>query len=141
MDLEAGDLITLYRRSQPGLGVIIEKVDDVISISKNGEENLKKLITEWNDGKDFRTRNRAISNFIEDTGLDDALVISFLQSNKFYRYSLGKPVKNIKNIKKTFVKIFWISKPSDYNVKIVRRNIDWFPIDWLRAPKKSKKIT
>ena len=141
MPLEIGSLVVLFRRNRPGSGLIIKKVDDILEISKEGDKNLKKLISDQNDGKDFKVRNLAISNFIEDTGLDDSLVISFLQSNKFYRYTVGAPVKNIKNIKKTFVKIYWLTAPSDYNMKTIRRNIDWFPIEWLRAPKKPKKIT
>ena len=141
MPLKVGDLITLYRRNNPGIGIIIKKTEDIIAICKNGEKNLQRLISDWNNGKNLKMRNLAISNFIESVGIEDGLVISFLQSNKFYRYSPEGPAKDIKKMKKTFVKIFWLSTPSEYSVKIIRRNIDWFPIEWLRAPKKPKKIT
>tara|TARA_R100000951_G_scaffold53052_3_gene44678 strand:+ start:1552 stop:1977 length:426 start_codon:yes stop_codon:yes gene_type:complete len=141
MPLETGSLVTLYRRTNPGVGMIIEKIDDIFSVSKNGQKDLEKLIRNWNNGNNLKTRNYAISNFIEESEIEDNLVISFLQSNGFYRYSQGNPKKNICKIKKTFVKIFWFSNPSDYNIKIIRRNIDWFPMEWLKAPKKPKKIT
>ena len=141
MPLETGSLVTLYRRINPGIGMVVEKIDDIFSVSKNGQKDLEKLIRSWNNGNNLKTRNYAISNFIEESEIEDNLVISFLQSNGFYRYSQVNPKKNICKIKKTFVKIFWFSNPSDYNIKIIRRNIDWFPMEWLKAPKKPKKIT
>ena len=111
----------------------------VSELTKNGERDIKKLVSSWNEGEDFKTRNQAISKFIEESRLSDDLAISFLQSNGFYRYSQKKTNKDIKKIKRAYVKVMWLSRPSDYNVTITRRKIDWFPEGWLRIVKQSKK--
>jgi len=139
VDVQLGDLVSLYRRTTPGLGVIITIVRDVSELTKNGERDIKKLVSSWNEGEDFKTRNQAISKFIEESRLSDDLAISFLQSNGFYRYSQKKTNKDIKKIKRAYVKVMWLSRPSDYNVTITRRKIDWFPEGWLRIVKQSKK--
>ena len=137
MRIQVGDLVSLYRRTTPGLGVIITKIDDVADLTKNGESDIKKLVSSWNAGLDFKTRNRAISAFIEESKIEDDLAISFLQSNGFYRYSQKKTNKDYKKIKRTYVKVMWLRRPSDYNVTITRRKIDWFPHSWLRILKEN----
>ncbi len=135
MDIQVGDLVSLYRRTRPGLGVIVAKVENVAELTKHGEKDIKKLVSSWNAGPDFKTRNRAISNFIEESRLDDDLAVSFLQSNGFYRYSQKKTNKDYNKIKRTYVKVMWLRRPSDYNVTITRRKIDWFPSNWLKIIK------
>ena len=125
MGIQVGDLVSLYRRTRPGLGVIVTKVDNVADLTKHGEKDIKKLVSSWNAGLDFKTRNRAISAFIEESKLDDDLAIS----------SQKKTNKDYNKIKRTYLKVMWLRRPSDYNVTITRRKIDWFPSNWLRIIK------
>lgn len=138
--MEIGHLVSLYRRIDPGIGIAISVVDDVLSLCPDGEKLAQKLINEWNNADDFRKRNNAIYQFIENSGLNEDIVTSFLQSNRFYRYTRGVKRQDIKKLKRKFVKIYWITKPSDYNIKITRRNIDWFPVEWLKSPENQKKL-
>jgi len=140
MKLKIGDIACLYRRDSPGVGMVIDKIDNIID-NEVIEVELQALIADWNHGNDFRSRNHAISRFIDKSGLGEDLVMAFLTSNGFYRYSRQAPRKNMNKINKSYIKIFWMMKPSNYNIKIIRRNIDWFPAKWLKVPKKQKKNT
>jgi hypothetical protein len=141
MAISIGDAVTLYRRDHPGIGMAVEKIEDITLEYGNIDKDLQTLIFSWNIGKDFRTKNYAISDFIEKSGLSEDLAMSFLTSNGFYRYARSTPPKNINKINKRFVKVFWFIKPSNYNIKIIKHNIDWYPTEWLKSAKKTKKNT
>ncbi len=139
MKLNIGELVNLYRRKSPGIGLVVDKIDHIIE-NEFVEIQLQTLITDWNHGKDFKSKNYAISRFIEKSGLEENLVMAFLTSNGFYRYGRLTPQKNLKEINKSFVKVFWMMVPSNYNIKPIIRNIDLYPTEWLKVLKKPKKL-
>ena len=55
MKLKIGDIACLYRRDSPGVGMVIDKIDNIID-NEVIEVELQALIADWNHGNDFRSR-------------------------------------------------------------------------------------
>lgn len=135
MSIEIGSMVRLYRRTNPGVGVVVRKIEDVSFYCKNGMDDITLLVERWNDTESYSDRNHVINDFLRASGIDHDLGSNFLITNGFYKYTHEKSGKSLKNIKYSYVKIFWISNPSDYNIRVTLRKVEWYPTKWLREVK------
>ena len=110
--MEIGDLVCLYRRKHKGVGIVLEKATlteaklEIIEIAKTAP---------WNEKENLK---RKALNGSGDKGIIEA---AFL-------YNLWQ--KNAK-LKKDFVYIKWLQRPSEYDQLKTTADADWFPADWV----------
>jgi hypothetical protein len=130
--MNIGSLVKLFRRITPGLGVIVEYIEDISFYCANGMDDIENLVDDWNKVTSYSGRNRVLNDFIFNSQMKDELGNSFLLTNGFYRYTYDKTDKNIKSVKLSYVKIMWIIPPSNYSIRTATTKIDWYPKKWLR---------
>ena len=133
--MQVGDLVTLFRRTNPGLGIIMEHVPDISVLCDHGEKDIEELVDMWNEAIDYSERNKALNHFLFYSRIDRDLGSNFLMTNGFYKYSVTKVYKEMDTVKLSFIKVMWICPPSDYNIRISRKKIQWYPAKWARIPK------
>ena len=133
--MEVGDLITMYRRTNPGLGIVLEYVGDISYLCRNGMRDIEDLLHQWNEADDFSSRTKAINEFMFYSKMPKDTADVFLLTNNFYRYTSIKTIRSINQIKLRYIKIIWVRPPSDYSVRISRKKIEWYPAKWARKIK------
>ena len=125
-----GELIKLYRRKRPGIGLIIFHVPDILQEMENPEA-LCALYKSREAGHTWQDRNRACHEFTEEAGLSIGLAEAFLRYNSFHSYQAEKP-KIPNGVKTDFVYVRWFKRPSEYEKVQTIRECAWYPADWLK---------
>ena len=133
--MEVGDLITMYRRTNPGLGIVLENVLDISYLCRNGMRDIEVLVEMWNEADNFSSRTKAINEFMFYSKMPKDIADVFLLTNNFYRYTTINTDKTVNQIKLRYIKIIWVSPPSDYSIRISRKKIEWYPTQWARKVK------
>tara|TARA_B100001123_G_scaffold74689_1_gene84132 strand:+ start:22139 stop:22504 length:366 start_codon:yes stop_codon:yes gene_type:complete len=117
--VKVGDLVCLYRRKKEGLGLVLKKEADLASMGGFEPELLyrpppaSKHINWW----------YAIEEAIRDA-IDPKAAQAYVSYNHY-----GKK----KNLKKKFVYVKWIKKPSDYHAEKMHEDEQWIPVDWVKS--------
>lgn len=135
MSLNIGDLVRLYRRTNPGLGVVVEYITDISFYCANGMDDILTLNEQWNEVEDYSGRNQVLNSFLKRAKMPNELSSTFLLTNGYYKYTYQKSNKNPDTIKLEYVKVLWILNPSDYTVRVTRKKEEWYPVLWLKEIK------
>ena len=122
MPVEVGDLVGFHRRKIPGMGIILEKVEDVLDAS-GVDHDLALQIAEEARGRTYWEKVHAVRELSGDivTPAQSLLKLFFQYNEKWCR----KP-------KTAFVRIKWFKPPSEYEGTI-RDEEGWYPADWVRS--------
>ena len=123
--IRKGDLVKFYRRKKPGLGLVMKHTPDVIK-SLNESRQLEILCNGYQDAKTWKERRRVREEFVEKSGIEEELANAFLLYNKFDGSLAGH------KIKKEFVFISWVKRPSNYETTEIRDRFGWYPAKWLQ---------
>ena len=118
-----GDLVCMYRRKKKGLGIVLEKVDDIAQsagIEKSFDEVLAELSAIGD--RDYKARS-VYKHTVSEAATNPELVkVMMLYNGQGWN---RKP-------KKTFVRIRWFEQPSAYEMTDLGKTEDWCPSDWLK---------
>ena len=120
-----GDLVKLFRRKRPGLGIVVHCIPDVMSQIPHQDE-IQQLLTMHTVPKTWQERALARQTFIENSGLDRAIAEAFIQYNAF-----NGPTSPAKS-KKEFVYIRWAQRPSEYEQWRIQAPGAWYPREWCK---------
>lgn len=118
-----GDLVCMYRRKKKGLGIVLEKVDDIAQsagIEKSFDQVLEELAAIRD--RDYNARNAYRRTVTESATNPEMVKVMMLYNGQGWN---RKP-------KKTFVRVRWFEQPSAYEVKQSGKIEDWCPSDWLK---------
>jgi len=127
--VKVGDLVYLYRRKRPGLGIVVKYMPDAIS-QLGIEKELGSTLTQWHDAATWRERELLRLAFTQKSA-DKEAAEAFMHYNSFYSPSIKDQTK----LKREFVWVKWIHLPSDYEMIKMKQTSGWFPIDWFKMYK------
>ena len=118
-----GDLVCMYRRKKKGLGIVLEKVDDIAQsagIEKSFDEVLGEL--ESMRDRDYKARSAYKQAVSESATNPEFVKVMLLYNGQAWN---RKP-------KKAFVRVRWFEQPSAYEMTDLGKLEDWCPSDWLK---------
>ena len=110
--MKVGELVCLYRRKHKGVGIVLEK--ETLT-------NEKIKIIEIAQKADWKQKQELKQKALRNTQQKSLIEAAFL-------YNLWQ--KNAK-LKKEFVYIKWLQRPSEYEQIKTTADADWFPVDWV----------
>jgi hypothetical protein len=128
--VQIGDLVKLFRRKRPGLGLVTVEIKDIVKEMKNPEA-LCSLYKTRESGHTFQQRNAGCATFIEECGLPTEIAEAFLRYNSFHSYRPLKPLTK-GGPKVSFVYVRWFKAPSEYEQIAIKHNSGWYPAGWLK---------
>tara|TARA_B100000287_G_C20435502_1_gene703353 strand:+ start:135 stop:506 length:372 start_codon:yes stop_codon:yes gene_type:complete len=122
MPVQVGDLVGFYRRKSPGMGIILDKVDDVL-YECGVDHDVAFQIAKNAEGRTYWEKREAVKDLCggEYTEKPQMLKLFFQYNDKW----CSKP-------KKSFVRIKWFKQPRAYEGRIAE-NEGWYPADWVRS--------
>lgn len=123
-----GDLVALYRRKKPGMGLVVKHVPDIFKCVPMQIE-IEILFRQWKIAKSWKERELACNGFIGRSGLEESQAAAFLRYNAFQAVPSAE---GIKNLKKEFVLVSWVHRPSNYEMKEMRERVGWYPAEWFK---------
>ena len=121
MPVQVGDLVGFYRRKTPGMGIILQKVDNILEHA-GVDEHIAFQIAENAQGRTYWEKKSAIEDLSNGEKVHSTSLKLFFQYNDRW---CSKP-------KKSFVKIKWFKQPRAYEGRIAE-NEGWYPADWVRS--------
>jgi hypothetical protein len=121
MSVQVGDLVGFYRRKHPGMGIVLEKIDNILETA-GVDEHVAFQIAENAQGRTYWEKRSAIQDLCDGMVKDPRALRLFFQYNDKW---CSKP-------KKSFVKIKWFKQPRAYEGRIVE-NEGWYPADWVKS--------
>ena len=121
MPVRVGDLVGFYRRKSPGMGIVLDKIDDILDHA-GVDENIAFQIAENAQGRTYWEKKSAIEELCGGQKVHSTSLRLFFQYNDKW---CSKP-------KKSFVKIKWFKQPRAYEGRIAE-NEGWYPADWVRS--------
>ncbi len=124
--VEVGDLVYLYRRKKPGLGLVVRHVEDVVC-ELGIRDQLGEILTDWHTAGTWKERETLRTIFAKKAK-DKGMAEAFMHYNSFYSPS----IREHNRLKREFVWISWIKLPSDYEMSEMKQKSGWFPIDWFK---------
>lgn len=128
LDLKKGDLVCLFRRKTPGIGIVMRRHDSVLEELQEGSY-YQFFMDMYLDAINWRARKKACDYLIINSELDEDLVYAFLLNNSFFGMG-GTP--NWKNMKSDFIYVRWFSSPSNYEASRLEKDILWLPTEWFK---------
>ena len=122
MPVQVGDLVGFYRRKTPGMGIILEKIDNILDTC-GIEQQAAFSVAENAQGRTYWEKKSAIEDLTDGTSVKNTeLLRLFFQYNESW---CRKP-------KTSFVKIKWFKQPAAYEGRMTE-NEGWYPADWVRS--------
>ena len=121
MPVQVGDLVGFYRRKSPGMGIVLDKIDDILDHA-GVDENIAFQIAENAQGRTYWEKKSAIEDLCDGQKVHSTSLRLFFQYNDKW---CSKP-------KKSFVKIKWFKQPRAYEGRIAE-NEGWYPADCVRS--------
>ena len=121
MPVQVGDLVGFYRRKSPGMGIVLDKIDDILEHA-GVDEHIAFQIAENAQGRTYWEKKSAIEDLSNGEKVHSTSLKLFFQYNDKW---CSKP-------KKSFVKIKWFKQPRAYEGRIAE-NEGWYPADWVRS--------
>ena len=118
--VEIGDLVCMYRRKNKGVGLVLNKIENIteaIGPEPKPEDILQAMATlnTYEDKSKYRTK------IMEQSSDPEAVKIFFNFNGQGW----------CKKPKYKFVKVRWFKKPSAYESS-VREDETWCPQEWLK---------
>jgi hypothetical protein len=121
MPVQVGDLVGFYRRKTPGMGIILQKVDNILEHA-GVDEDVAFQIAENAQGRTYWEKKSAIQDLCDGQQVHSTSLKLFFQYNEKW---CRKP-------KTTFVKIKWFKQPGAYEGRMTEKE-GWYPADWVRS--------
>ena len=121
MSVGVGDLVGFYRRKTPGMGIILEKIDDILEYC-DVDRDIAFSIVENAQGRTYWEKKSAVEELCDKKTKRPASLRLFFQYNERW---CRKP-------KTAFVRIKWFKAASEYEGTI-RDEEGWYPADWVRG--------
>ena len=121
MPVQVGDLVGFYRRKSPGMGIVLDKIDDILDHA-GVDEDIAFQIAENAQGRTYWEKKSAIEELSDGEKVHSTSLKLFFQYNDKW---CSKP-------KKSFVRIKWFKQPRAYEGRIAE-NEGWYPADWVRS--------
>ena len=128
LDVKKGDLVCLYRRKTPGLGIVMDREDDTYE-KLESNPNYYVFMDLYVGATNWRAKKKACDYLLLNSGLDEDLVYAFLICNSFYGAN-GAP--SWKKFKRDFILVKWFTLPSNYESDRIHKDILWLPTDWFK---------
>ena len=120
--INVGDLVCMYRRKKKGMGIVLEKTDDIIE-SANIEVTFDEVHAELiRLQKDYSARTRYKKELRKQSDRPELISTCLLYNGQGWA---RKP-------KKAFVRIRWFDRPSLYESNQTSTDEEWAPVDWLK---------
>ncbi len=120
--INVGDLVCMYRRKKKGMGIVLEKTDNIIE-SANIEATFDEVHAELiRLQKDYSARTRYKKELRKQSDRPELISTCLLYNGQGWA---RKP-------KKAFVRIRWFDRPSLYESNQTSTDEEWAPIDWLK---------
>jgi hypothetical protein len=120
--IEVGDLICMYRRKKKGMGIVLEKTDDIIE-SADADVTFEEVHAELVRMERFYNERTTYKKALREKAKRPELISTCLLYNGHAWAS--KP-------KKSFVRIRWFDRPSLYESNQVSVDEEWCPVVWLK---------
>ena len=120
--ISVGDLICMYRRKKKGMGIVLEKTDDIIE-SAGVDVTFEEVHAELIRMEKFYNERSRYRKSLRNKAKRPELINTCLLYN-----GMGWARKP----KKVFVRIRWFERPSLYESNEVSADEEWCPIDWLK---------
>jgi|DEB0MinimDraft_6_1074348.scaffolds.fasta_scaffold199101_1 hypothetical protein len=151
MKVVTTDLVYLYRRRKPGLGIVLDtkKPKDHIRPGLIEDiEELKETLLRKNEAL-YRTFEEEMPNyaalgsrrytiagnlrdyFVISSGLPRNLAFEIMMNNGTYSLSWWSDSLG-KHLKKDYALVYWYQSPSCYTAESIRDKQVWYPSSWLR---------
>ena len=121
MSVHVGDLVGFYRRKTPGMGIILEKIDDILEYCKV-DRDIAFQIAENAQGRTYWEKKSAIEELCDTKNKSPEALRLFFQYNERW---CRKP-------KIRFVRIRWFRQPAAYEGRMTEKE-GWYPADWVRS--------
>ena len=121
MPVEVGDLVGFYRRKTPGMGIILEKIDDILEYA-GVDRDIAFSIAENAQGRTYWEKKSAIAELCDKELVCPTSLRLFFQYNESW---CRKP-------KTRFVRIKWFKAPGSYESRVTEKE-GWYPADWVRS--------
>ena len=121
MPVEVGDLVGFYRRKTPGMGIILQKVDNILEHA-GVDQDIAFQIAENAQGRTYWEKKNAMQELCGDQEVHSASLKLFFQYNDKW-CSRPKP---------SFVRIKWFKQPCAYEGRMTEKE-GWYPADWVRS--------
>ena len=120
--INVGDLVCMYRRKKKGMGIVLEKTDDIVE-SANIEATFDEVHAELiRLQKDYSARTRYKKELRKQSDRPELISTCLLYNGQGWA---RKP-------KKAFVRIRWFDRPSLYESNQTSTDEEWAPVDWLK---------
>ena len=120
--INVGDLVCMYRRKKKGMGIVLEKTDDIIE-SAQADVTFEEVHGELlRMEKFYNERTRYKQHLREKANRPELISTCLLYNGQAWA---RKP-------KKSFVRIRWFDRPSLYESNQVCTDEEWCPVDWLK---------
>ena len=120
--INVGDLVCMYRRKKKGMGIVLEKTDDIIE-SANIEATFDEVHAELiRLEKDYNGRTKYKRQLRGQSRRPELISTCLLYNGQGWA----------KKPKKAFVRIRWFERPSLYESSETNVDEEWCPADWLR---------
>jgi len=120
--INVGDLVCMYRRKKKGMGIVLEKTDDIIE-SANIEATFDEVHAELTRlEKDYNGRSRYKKELRKQSERPELISTCLLYNGQGWA----------KKPKKAFVRIRWFDRPSLYESNETSTDEEWAPVDWLK---------
>jgi len=120
--INVGDLVCMYRRKKKGMGIVLEKTDDIIESAKI-DITFEELYTELiRLEKDYNGRTKYKRELRSQSERPELISTCILYNGQGWA---RKP-------KKAFVRIRWFDRPSLYENNETSTDEEWSPIGWVK---------
>ena len=120
--IKKGDLVNLFRRAEPGMGIVLEQVDDVGGALQIGDP---RATTAHCRELPWRDRTEMIAGIVAISGRGEL-------AHKFFYYNSSW----CKKYKNSFSLVKWFKTPSVFGATELA-DTGWYPTDWLKTIRKS----
>ena len=121
MPVQVGDLVGFYRRKTPGVGIILQKIDNILEHA-GVDEHVAFQIAEIAQGRTYWEKKNAMQELCGDQEVHSASLKLFFQYNDKW---CSRP-------KTSFVRIKWFKQPCAYEGRMTEKE-GWYPADWVRS--------
>jgi hypothetical protein len=118
--VDTGDLVCLYRRRKKGLGIVVERIDDILEIIKL-EDPIIEVMRKAKSLSYF-DRVKYIERITKNSA-DPGMTSVFFAFNA--QTWCKKP-------KYKFARVKWFKLPSAYESAQLSEDDNWCPEDWLK---------
>ena len=120
--INVGDLVCMYRRKKKGMGIVLEKTDDIIE-SAGVDTTFDEIHTELIELQNSYNDRTMYKKSLRERAKRPELISTCLLYNG--QGWARKP-------KKAFVRIRWFDRPSLYESNETNVDEEWCPADWVK---------